>query len=361
MRILQFITGLRMGGAEKQLLLLTNALKQNGHTVKVVAMEAGGVIAGELKLYDIEVEELGVSSLADIPAAYLKLSAVIKQFKPDVIHSHMIHANLMSRYFKLFNKQYKLINTAHNIKEGNTLTMMGYKLTKAIPDWCTNVSQEAYNHFIEAGYFNNNTSCFVPNAVDTDIFNPKQEIVTNLRKDFNLPKNAYIFLSAGRLHPQKNHEMLIRAFQKVACKLNNVYLIIAGEGPLLPLLKACSADLGIVDRVIFAGRRNDMPQLLANCNCFVLSSNHEGFGLVVAEAMALLKPVIATDCGGVKEVMGGYGQLIKPADTDSLARAMQEMYCSPPEAEQLPKARAHIEQHYSLNQVLNQWLTIYAN
>lgn len=361
MRILQFITGLRLGGAEKQLLLLANALQQYGNVVKVVAMETGGVVAAEFKGQHIEVQELGVRKISNLPAAYRKFTAIVKDFKPDVIHSHMVHANLMARYFKLFNKGYKLICTAHNIKEGGALTMLGYRLTKTIPNWSSNVSREAYAYFIEKGYFNKQASSFVPNATDTDMFNPNRDFTEDLRGEFHFPDNAYVFLSAGRLHPQKNHKLLLNAFKRTSDKLKDAYLVIAGEGPLLQALKEYADELGIANRVVFAGRCDDMPQLLAMCNCFVLSSDYEGFGLVVAEAMAMLKPVIATDCGGVKEVTGGYGILIKPLDIDGMALAMYNIHKSPPQTEQLLKARAYIEQHYSVKHVLNQWLNIYSN
>lgn len=362
MRILQLITGLRLGGAEKQLLLLSVNMKQAGHSVKVVAMEKGGVLAQEFMNEDIEVIELDIRKITDIYAGYRKFSAVVKAYQPHVIHSHMIHANFLARIFKLFNRQFKVVTTAHNIKEGSKAMMLvAYRLTKSIPNWSTNVSIETYEYFLKRKYFKKQASSFVPNIIDTNLFNPALLADNDLRSQLGLPKDAYIYFSAGRLHTQKNHKLLLKAFNVVHQQIDNAYLIIAGEGPLLPDLLTYCEDNNLISRVVFLGRRTDMPQLMAMCNCFVLSSDFEGFGMVIGEAMAMLKPVITTNCGGVEEVTGGYGTLVKVNDANGLAAAMLWQYRLPITINELINARKHIEVNYAASSIIKQWINIYRN
>jgi glycosyltransferase involved in cell wall biosynthesis len=153
--------------------------------------------------------------------------------------------------------------------------------------------------------------------------------------------------------------MLLDAFEIVQRSIKQAVLVIAGEGSLYDRLKERSITLGIQDKTIFLGRRNDIPALMSMCDCFVLSSKFEGFGLVVGEAMAMQKPVVATDCGGVKEVMGGFGMLVAVDDTCGLADAMLKTYESPHSMNQLYSARKHIEDNYALPFVINQWSQLY--
>jgi glycosyltransferase involved in cell wall biosynthesis len=358
-KIIYLITGLRLGGAENQLSLLAVNMKKLGHTVMVVSMESGGIVGERIKKSGIEVRGLEIKGVKDLLPGFIRFKKIVKAFGPQLIHAHMIHANLFANAFKFFNKKYKLIITAHNIREGNAVAMSGYKLTRNIPDWATNVSKEAYDHFVEEGYFVADKSSHVPNAIDTKLFDPDVVRDNGLRGDLKLPESTFVFLSAGRLHEQKNYPMLLKAFKSVAEKNQNTVLVIAGEGILKDELKRLCENLDIEKKALFVGRRDDIPQLMQLCDCFVLSSNFEGFGLVVAEAMSMKKPVIATDCGGVKEVSGGYGTLIAVNDVTGLANAMINAVERPLNTEVLNSARTYINNQYSINKVLDEWNKLY--
>lgn len=361
MKILYLITGLRLGGAENQLLLLSTKIKQAGFDVHIVAMESGGIVSKMMAKENISVTELNISGVKTVWSGYKKFKEVVKGFSPDVIHSHMIHANLFARIFKVFNKGFKLISTAHNIWEGNAIMMSGYYLTRAIPDWSTNVSKEAFEFFVQKKYFSPKKSSYVPNAIDTNLFYPDLHKTGLLRKQLNLSEDAYIFFTAGRLHEQKNQQMLLRAFAIVRQSIPHAVLVIAGEGPLHNALYKLSLSLGIKDKTLFLGRRDDVNDLMNLCDCFVLSSEYEGFGLVVGEAMATMKPVVATDCGGVKEVMGEFGKLVKVGDVSGLANAMLVIYQSPYLENYLGNARKYIESNYSIPYIVDKWTYLYSD
>lgn len=358
-KILYLITGLRLGGAEQQLLILAKHIQAAGNSVLVVAMEAKGSMVEKFRQEDIAVAELDMVGAGSALAGYRRFSAAVNSFLPDIIHTHMIHANLFSRIFKLFNPQYRLINTAHNISEGNWLFMNGYTASAFLPDWSTNVSEEAYIHYLKKRYFYRGKSSYLANAVDTARFCPMPEAVGGLRANLNIDRSTYVFLAAGRLHEQKNYPLLLNAFKTSKERMPDAVLVIAGEGVLDRELKQMVSQLGLQENVIFCGRRDDMPELLNMCDCFVLSSDYEGFGMVIAEAMATMKPVIATDCGGTKEVMGGYGKLVSKGDTGLFAAAMLTVYLHAEKEADLVAARNHVVARYAIPKVIGQWKDLY--
>ena len=122
-----------------------------------------------------------------------------------------------------------------------------------------------------------------------------------------------------------------------------------------------AGTLGVADRVNFLGVRHDVPTLMAACDVFVLSSAWEGFGLVIAEAMACGRVVVATDCGGVREVVGDAGFLVPPRNAEALAKAMgRALRLSDDEHERLGvAARQRVVEHFSLEATAERYLAVY--
>jgi glycosyltransferase involved in cell wall biosynthesis len=360
LKIAYVLTGLRLGGAETQVLLLAKTMKKNGAEVTVIAMESGGVMVNKFKAEGIEVVELGIKSAKELFSGYNIFKSVIAKLKPDVIHSHMVHANMFCGVFKFFNFKYKVVATAHNIQEGSKLLMAGYYFTKYVVDWSTNVSVEAYQHYLKEGYFSRKKSSYVPNGIDTDLFRPNDSLKASLRQELSLSDQDYVILAAGRLHAQKNHQMLIEAFGSIREQLPGAKVLIAGDGELRSELQQLIMRLNLNDSVKLLGNRNDIVHLLNLCDCFVLSSTFEGFGLVVAEALSCCKAVIATDCGGVKEVLNNYGLLIEKQNVAVLTSALLKLYKQPFTSERLIKAREYIITKYSINNVVNTWVSLYS-
>jgi CDP-glycerol glycerophosphotransferase len=120
------------------------------------------------------------------------------------------------------------------------------------------------------------------------------------------------FINIGRLSPEKGQDKLIRAFAGLCGKYDNLKLYIVGEGVLEKTLKTLVNKLKLEDKVIFTGQLSNAFPLLNLCDCFVLSSNYEGQGLVLLEALVLGKPTISTDVTGAHSVLeGGYGLLVE--------------------------------------------------
>ena len=161
----------------------------------------------------------------------------------------------------------------------------------------------------------------------------------------------------GKLYPQ------VWAFVMIIQDGHEAQLLVAGQGPLLENLQRQSVNLDIYDRVVFLGLRRDIPSLLDAADGYVLSSAWEGLPNAVMEAMAAAKPVVATNVGGVPELVkeGETGFIAPPRNPEALAQAMEKMMALPQEKRlEMGKAgRTYIEANYSLEHVVDQWVALY--
>jgi glycosyltransferase involved in cell wall biosynthesis len=167
-----------------------------------------------------------------------------------------------------------------------------------------------------------------------------------------------VVLMTGRLSKEKGHEYLLQA----AALVPHLTVELAGEGPERPSLEAKARELGIEDRVSFLGYREDVADLLANCDVFVLPSLTEGLPVSVLEAMAASRPVIASEVGGNKEVVvhGETGLLVPPRDAAALADALRRTVCDPAVARQFGVAgKARVEREFSDDVMVRQVSQIY--
>jgi glycosyltransferase involved in cell wall biosynthesis len=144
----------------------------------------------------------------------------------------------------------------------------------------------------------------------------------------------------GNLVEIKGHEYLIRAISELKKSLNNVYFVIVGDGKLRGKLEALAQQLGVQDKIMWAGARphSEIPIWMNACDLFVLPSIREGFSLVHVEAMACGKPVVATRNGGSEELINpGVGILVKPKNAQELAKGIQQALIHKWSADQIRK------------------------
>lgn len=354
MKIIYLITGLGGGGAEKVVVDLATRMVNLGHQVKIAYLKGNVVV--EPNSEAIELVYLGLESIKHAKLAYNNYKNLLDRFEPDVVHAHMVHANIFARISRKFRPIAKLICTAHNSNEGGQLRMLAYKFTNCFSDLNTNVSQEASESLISKGAFNKNNLITVYNGIDLNKF---------LFLDKNISSNELSFLSVGRFNEQKDYPNLLHAIATFheSLKQKKCMLSIAGDGELRPQIEELIEHLGLKNKVTLLGRRNDIPQLMQEADFFILPSAYEGFGLVVAEAMACGAFVIATNSGGVAEVMGDTGILVPPQNSEALAEAIKQAVSKTPleiKANNL-KARQRVEELFSLEKSVENWLKIYRN
>ena len=136
----------------------------------------------------------------------------------------------------------------------------------------------------------------------------------------------------ARLEPEKGHPTLLEAWPVVLRAVPDAYLLIVGEGSRRDALEAQARELRIAHRVVFTGRRDDVPAVTAALDVAVLPSYREAQGLTILEAMALSRPVVASNVGGIPEMIedGVTGLLVPPHDADALAAAIVRLLTGPP-------------------------------
>lgn len=359
MKILFLITGLGMGGAEKVVTSLADALVAKGHEVCIAYMTGAAVVLPASA--SIRIISLGMASKLDAAGAFLKLRRLIRDFRPDVVHSHMFHANILARLGKLVAPVRRLISTAHSSNEGGALRMLVYRLTDSLADLSTNVSDEAVEAFIKAKAVRRGRMIVVHNGIAIHSFEFNSSARARMRQALLVGDRCQLILAVGRLHDAKDYPNLFQALALLPVSDFNYQLIIAGDGPLMEHLRALVAQLGIAERVRFLGVRNDVADLMSAADIFVLSSAWEGFPIVVMEAMANERVLVATDCGGIREAIGDAGYLVKPKDSKALAHALQTaLKLSAVEGAALGRAaRQRVVELYALDAVVVKWLQIY--
>lgn len=166
----------------------------------------------------------------------------------------------------------------------------------------------------------------VYNRLDVEAVRNNQVDREMARSFLGFSSEHYLFGAVGRLHPDKDYETLISGFARVVNKMANAHLAIVGRGDLEPDLIAQAEALGVRDRVHFLGFVKDAYRYFKGFDSFVLSSDHEPFGMVLLEAMLAEIPVVYTDCGGAPEVVGPIGLSFRVGDSEDLSTALLSVY-----------------------------------
>ena len=196
----------------------------------------------------------------------------------------------------LFRKRLSLLGVSDAVRDD---------MRKSLPDWPTGRIQTLYNR------------------IDIEQLQASQLPAEQARIELGLSASAFIIGNVGRLHPDKDQATLLRGFAKALPSLpQNSQLAILGKGRLEPTLKALALELGIGSQVLFLGQVAQASLYYKAFDIFALSSDHEPFGMVLMEAMVAGVPVLATACGGAKEVVEGVGVLFPFADDERLAHGL---------------------------------------
>ncbi|KQB55306.1 glycosyl transferase family 1 [Pseudomonas endophytica] len=360
MKILYIITGLGVGGAERQVLDLADRFSDQGHSVEICYLTGPVLLQPKNKSVKLIGLELGKSVVGFVKGV-LNLRAIIKAFDPDVVHAHMLHANLFSRVVRLICPIKRLVNTAHSTNEGGRVRMLAYRLTHPLVDVSTNVTLEAVKVFEQKKACPIGSMQAVSNGIDTELFKPDSFARNLIRTSECISDHEELIVAVGRLVDAKDYRNLLNAFNNLSKKRPNIKLWIVGDGPERKQLDDLVSHLGIDHLVKFLGVRSDVSRVYNAADLYVLSSAWEGFGLVVAEAMASECVVVVTDCGGVKEVVGDFGFVAPAKNSSALFNAMNDaLSLSTESAEKMTKAaRDRIVNIYSIDKIVEKWSDIY--
>jgi glycosyltransferase involved in cell wall biosynthesis len=360
MRIVYVLNSLGVGGAERQVLGIAQRMAARGHAVALVVLrprEPDGFFT------NLDVMHLNINgNAASLMSGLRRGASFVRGFRPDLIHSHNFHGNMLARAFKLCDRRAVLVSTIHNVYEGGWARMLAYRLSDRLADRVTAVSEAVRERYVRLKAVAGSKCVVVTNGIETGEFAPDLERRRAMRKEMGV-EDEFVWLAVGRNTAAKDHANLMQAFGLVWRGLPQAQLWIAGgsaEGGARTY-GAISMPHGALDHVRRLGVRHDIPALLDAADGFVLSSAWEGMPLAVGEAMAMEKPVVATDVGGVRQLAGETGAMVPAKDSNTLAEAMLAMMRRPAvaRAELGRAARERILSCFSMDAKADEWEALY--
>lgn len=356
MKIIQVLPYFCFGGAETMCENLTYALRTLGHEVTVVSlynehtpisqrMEAAGV---SIRYLD---KKLGLD-LSMIP----KLTAIFREEKPDVVHTHLDVIKYAVPAAKLAGVR-RCVHTVHSVAhkeaEGRLQKLSNrffYHSGWSVP---VALSREVQQTILELYGLPEGAVPVVMNGIDLSLCVPK--------KDYAMA-DPWSFVHVGRLDTPKNQERLLRAFRKVLDAHPRARLTLVGDGDLRTRLEALTAELDLGDAVIFAGMQENVRPFLAEADIFVLPSDYEGIPMTIIEAMGTGLPIVATAVGGVPDMLEDQQSgLLVPCDTQAVADACARLAEDQTLREKLGRAALADSVRFSAQTMAKAYLDIYQN
>jgi glycosyltransferase involved in cell wall biosynthesis len=358
------ITSLNGGGAEKQLQHLACGLKNRGWIVSVIAMiyPDNTAIAINLAKAEIPIHYLGMKRGKSQISAIFKLTSLIRQINPDIVHSHMVHANILARITRLFCKMKRLICTAHSINEchGKRALKFLYRITDSLADLTTHVSSQAADKYVLEKIVTKKRMRYIPNGIPIKDYSFSQMARNKLRLDLGI-ENKFVWITVARMEPPKDFFTLLAAFRN-HCAYDSILLLV-GDGVQRPQIEEYVREFELQERVKLLGFRTDVPELLSASDAFALSSEWEGLPLVVGEAMSIGLPVVSTNNGGQIEFVldKETGFLVPVGDIVAFGQKMSEIErMSSHQREQYSKnAQEHVK-NYDIERIIDLWEKVYA-
>ena len=355
-----------VGGAETLLLSIAEKIDKEDLEF-IVAYTTGGVLTDDFKKAGAEVVRFDTASQIDLSAVY-RLVKLIKNRNIDIVHSHQIRYDFLGSIAAGISNA-PFIFTRHQSLSDYPINRLKKAIFLNVDRLITVKSADkiaAVSKFIAADLERNE---WVPEEKITVIHSGldlkrygKDVKVGKVRKEFSIDPGIPLIGTVGRINIEKAHDLFLEAAVKVLKSVPDARFIIAGDGPLRVKQEKLSEELGLKSKVIFTGYRRDIPEIIADLDVFVLSSLTESLGIVNLEAMAMGKPVVSFDVGGVSELVveKETGFLVPPRDTGALARAIIDLIQDKEKAKNMGFAgKKRVEENFTLDVTVKKYCELY--
>jgi len=320
-----------------------------------------------------------ISLLKDF-AAYNNLIKEFKVVKPDIVHTHTSKAGILGRMAAKKAGISNIIHSPHGciyLSESNIdgvpafspalkILQFAERMAGKSTSFLTVLSEHEKQINTNLNLFNKNEIVVIPNGIELSKFYVSHLERTNARKDLQIEKTINI-ISVGRLSPEKGHVLIFNAFENICSNYKdiNCKILIVGDGPEMDHLKIKAKELEELFHIktLFLGHKTDIKKYLAAGDIFVLPSFYEGFGLAAIEAMSTGLPVIASNVGGLPEVIDNEknGLLFKSGDFEDLANKLLILINSKPTREKLSEQAFQKSKNFNIDIMLNKYYKLYNN
>ncbi|MEV0532808.1 glycosyltransferase [Kitasatospora sp. NPDC050463] len=332
MRVLHIVTGLASGGAERQLQLLLRHLPAHQHC-EVVALTNPGTVAAALRAEGVTVHHLAMRGNRDV-GALPRLVRLIRSGRYDLVHTHLYRAGLYGRLAARLAGVRAVVATEHSLHagviEGRPVTrgvkglyLAAERLGTTTVAVSRQVAQTLHAWGVPPGRVE-----LIPNGIDAARYRrPDADRAAarhRLRADLGLPAASWVVGGVGRLVPGKRFHVLLEALAGLDPAAR---LVLVGEGPERAALERRAAELGVRDRLVLTGERDDVPDLLAALDVLAAPSTAETFGLGVLEGLAAGLPVRHSACPALDELPPTAAPQARriPSDAAAYTTALREL------------------------------------
>ncbi len=350
-KVLQLITELDIGGAERVLLSFIRKLDKDKHDVMVAYLKGEGKLAGDFRNAGFKVFNLQMRNRVDL-GALIRLYRLLRQENIRIIHTHLIQADICGFVAGKIAGVPVIISTKHNpdkFRKRFSICVWLDGIFSNHSDRVIAVSYAVKDFLIKWEKISKDRFTVIHNGVDLREFNVDTDIPAK-KRELGISLSSQVIGSVGRLDHQKGHMFFLKAIPKILEDVPDVKFVFVGDGPLRNKLEETSRELKVNQNIIFTGVRHDIPEILSIMDVFVLPSIFEGFGIVLLEAMAMGKPIVASRVGGIPEIVndGLTGVLVEPANPSAIASSVVKLLKKTVEAKRIGNAgRAEVERKFT--------------
>jgi glycosyltransferase involved in cell wall biosynthesis len=293
-------------------------------------------------------------------AAGLQIRRLIKKFNYNIIHSHTSHAHSLAFLASIGTGITRLVTRRvdFSIFRHSFLKLSGIKY-RFMADYYIAISKKIKEVLVNDGV--SDRRIFVAySGIDPQRF--MQATGGRLLSEFDIKENQPVVINVAHLAGHKGQVYLVQAIPRVLAKLPDARFFIVGQGELMDELKETASKLGLKHALVFTGFRDDVADFYKIADLYVMSSVQEGLGTAVLDAMALAKPVVATHCGGLPEIIhdGKTGRLVAPADPEALAQGIVDMLTRVEAAKSMAKeGQSMVQKSFSIDAMVDNNIEIY--
>lgn len=354
-KVLHLVTSLEVGGAQHGMLLGLPRFDSDQYEHIVCSIMDRIQMASHFLEAGIEVRSLGLSRKTDIGVAF-RLRALLKELRPDMLHTYLLHGNILGRLVGRLVGVPVIIGSERTIGQARRWGRLATRLTNPLTD-AVEVNSEIGGRAVERDLGVPSEKIeLVRSGLDLSVFSSacRRE---ELRSVFGVTVDQHLIVYMGRLRTVKGVEYGIRAFASAVEQQPNIRMVLAGEGDQRNFLESMVRERGLSAQIKFLGVRTDVPELLSAADSVLMPSLTEGLPRTAIEAMAAGKPVIATNVGGTSEAVidDETGILVPVKDSDSLAAAIVRLVGDAELQVRLGRAgRKRAEQNYSADRYVAQ-------
>jgi glycosyltransferase involved in cell wall biosynthesis len=293
-------------------------------------------------------------------AAGLQIRRLIKKFNYNIIHSHTSHAHSLAFLASIGTGITRLVTRRvdFSIFRHSFLKLSGIKY-RFMADYYIAISKKIKEVLVNDGV--SDRRIFVAySGIDPQRF--MQATGGRLLSEFDIKENQPVVINVAHLAGHKGQVYLVQAIPRVLAKLPDARFFIVGQGELMDELKETASKLGLKHALVFTGFRDDVADFYKIADLYVMSSVQEGLGTAVLDALALAKPVVATHCGGLPEIIhdGKTGRLVAPADPEALAQGIVDMLTRVEAAKSMAKeGQSMVQKSFSIDAMVDNNIEIY--